>query len=462
MQITELSFKKLYGYMDKKIEINNNISILVGINGSGKTSVLNLINWLLKPSFQDLCTIEFEKIILKFSYKADNYVLTCSQNKVETLINIKNTTKDITYKKVQATFKIHPNKLTKDENLKESIIDAYTNLSPEPSEIETWSFLFNELPKPTVIGLDRHIYTEEGEEIRYQSDPFLQMEKRKLSRRSNIKISPLDKVKSLLNTEHNIYRNRILLLHSYLNEKIMLSAFDNAFTEQNIEHILSGARPSISTIDMLKTQVISFLQETHGINYSRRPKQTPNSSIKKVDNYFNNLKNIIKNTKDKFDLLYITNINQFKKINDLIIEFSQFEEDKKALYHSLQEFLDTINKFLSDSSKQLYFDKEKSEIKFSINNKEGIKIDEGRDINNLSSGEKQILILLTYIKYHANQSIFILDEPELSLHPKWQAEFLDAIEKLMPKDSQLIIATHSPEVIGGREDSCTVLLPYNN
>ena len=84
-----------------------------------------------------------------------------------------------------------------------------------------------------------------------------------------------------------------------------------------------------------------------------------------------------------------------------------------------------------------------------------------RGIENLSSGEKQLLILLTYIRYNSKLQLFIIDEPELSLHPKWQEEFLDAIEVLMPKESQLILATHSPEIVGDNEKYCKILLPYN-
>ncbi len=90
MNIQEIKIKKLYGFLNKEIKFKTNISILVGINGSGKTSVLNLINWLLKPDFSELCSIEFESIILKFKYKEDNFILTCLQSEVEITIDLEN------------------------------------------------------------------------------------------------------------------------------------------------------------------------------------------------------------------------------------------------------------------------------------------------------------------------------------------------------------------------------------
>lgn len=463
MNIQEIKIRKLYGFLDKDISFKTSISILVGINGSGKTSVLNIINWVLKPNFGELCLIEFESIVLKFKYKGDSFILTCLQNKVEITIEIENITKKIKYTKIQATFKIHPKQLTKNEQLRESLIGEYNGLGPEEHEQETWAFLFSEIPKPIVIGLDRNLYTEEGEELRVQTEILSKDKKRVIRRDKSSNFTPLDKVKNLLGQEHNVYRNKILQLHSSLNEKIMISAFDKIFTKTNIDSLLKEPRPSVDTIDVLKEQVVSFLKENQPVHAGVQRKKEFDASIRKVNNYFNTLKSILKDTEKKkeYDLLYITNISQFKKINDLIVEFSQFEEDTKKLYSPLKEFLDTLNKFFIDSAKQLYFDKDNSEIKFSILNKDAVKIDDGREIKNLSSGEKQILILLTYIKYNRTLNVFIIDEPELSLHPKWQGEFLDAVEKLMPKDSQLIIATHSPEIIGNKKDFCNVLLPYN-
>jgi predicted ATP-dependent endonuclease of OLD family len=464
MKIKEIKIRKLYGFMDKNIEFKNNISILVGINGSGKTSVLNLINWLLKPNITELCSIEFESILLEFQYKGDDYTLVCRQNKIEITFDLENKTKQKIFKQIQATFKTHPKLITKNQQLKKTVLDAYDRLGPEEHEKETWDFLFGELPKPIVIGLDRNLYTEEGKEIRYQTE-ILSNDKKQAIRKDNFNNhSPLNKVKQLLSQEHNIYKNKILQLYSSLNEKIMLSAFDKIYTKIKIETLLKEPKPSVSAIDVLKEQVVNFLIENQTIK-SNKTNKGIDASIKKVNNYFDNLKSILKQTKnanEEQDLLYITNISQFKKINDLVIEFKNFETSTQKLYFPLKDFLDTINKFFIDSSKQLYFDKDSSEVKFNILDKNDQRIDNNRDINNLSSGEKQVLILLTYIKYNSDLNVFIIDEPELSLHPKWQGEFLDAVEKVMPKDSQLIIATHSPEIIGDKKDFCQVLLSYNS
>lgn len=65
----------------------------------------------------------------------------------------------------------------------------------------------------------------------------------------------------------------------------------------------------------------------------------------------------------------------------------------------------------------------------------------------LSSGEKQILIILTSVLVRANRpTIMLLDEPEISLHFDWQRRLIDDILQLNP-NTQLLIATHSPIVV---------------
>jgi len=43
--------------------------------------------------------------------------------------------------------------------------------------------------------------------------------------------------------------------------------------------------------------------------------------------------------------------------------------------------------------------------------------------------------------------MFFADEPELSLHIEWQEKIISSIRDLNP-NSQIIVATHSPEIAG--------------
>ncbi len=67
----------------------------------------------------------------------------------------------------------------------------------------------------------------------------------------------------------------------------------------------------------------------------------------------------------------------------------------------------------------------------------------------LSSGEKQLLLLLCNIVAATSQpTIFIVDEPELSLNVKWQRSLVDSLLRLVDgSDVQFVMATHSIELL---------------
>lgn len=80
------------------------------------------------------------------------------------------------------------------------------------------------------------------------------------------------------------------------------------------------------------------------------------------------------------------------------------------------------------------------------------------DINELSSGEKQLFLRTLAIKMlNPENSIILIDEPELSLHPKWQQQIVDVYKKI-GKNNQIIIATHSPHVLGSVKKENIILL----
>jgi predicted ATPase len=73
--------------------------------------------------------------------------------------------------------------------------------------------------------------------------------------------------------------------------------------------------------------------------------------------------------------------------------------------------------------------------------------DETLPLTKLSSGEKQMLIiLLTVLLRSGVPCVLLMDEPETSLHIEWQQKLIELIRTLNP-NAQLILTTHSPAVI---------------
>lgn len=77
----------------------------------------------------------------------------------------------------------------------------------------------------------------------------------------------------------------------------------------------------------------------------------------------------------------------------------------------------------------------------------GIITDGEVDVDDLSSGQLQIIgTVFSLATMLENDCLVVIDEPELSLHPKWQLEWLTLLESAMQDYSgcHVFIATHSP------------------
>ena len=85
------------------------------------------------------------------------------------------------------------------------------------------------------------------------------------------------------------------------------------------------------------------------------------------------------------------------------------------------------------------------------------------DFNWLSSGEKQLLLLLINTITSADDAtIFIIDEPEISLNIKWQRKLIKTLlEFSADKNIQFILATHSFELLSAYKNSITKLVNEN-
>ena len=121
-------------------------------------------------------------------------------------------------------------------------------------------------------------------------------------------------------------------------------------------------------------------------------------------------------------------------------------EERVQAFQKSRDFENSINKFLDKKSLKIGLNDIETRSRSAVT----VGPEGGRrySLSSLSSGEKQILTML----YSASRSkftsgIFLIDEPELSLHIDWQRQIL---RELMRQSSnrQIVACTHSPEVGG--------------
>lgn len=137
-----------------------------------------------------------------------------------------------------------------------------------------------------------------------------------------------------------------------------------------------------------------------------------------------------------FSLLAMTTFHD--RFLSITQDVESMQSEKLELTKSFRDYQAEVNS---------YFNPRKS---FSINEDGIFSISSNKrrvELADLSSGEKHILTILGKAALSRQEgAVFIADEPELSLHLDWQRMILPSIISLSPK-SQIIVATHSPAII---------------
>ena len=162
------------------------------------------------------------------------------------------------------------------------------------------------------------------------------------------------------------------------------------------------------------------------------------------DDNFTSLKQLIVDVQNQDNELY-SSINDERQVQNLKpMSKGEFEQISKMhrFKNAFNNFFDNIKyKRVSNSSGEKI-------ILFEKNNKE-ISLD------HLSTGEKQIVFRGAYLLKNINQlhgATVMIDEPELSMHPKWQKKILKYYKDLFTDNNnqqiaQLFFASHSEEVL---------------
>jgi predicted ATP-dependent endonuclease of OLD family len=426
MLLKSLSIRGLYRTLNLDVVFNEELTLLVGINGSGKTSVLNVIDWLLKPDIRKLVFTRYDSLTLKFTEGNNSYILAARKTPRKLTLSIRGAKTRL--KPITASltgFDPEDDDVTK---------EARALLRPEKHELPMFELL-KSFSKPTVILLDRTV-SAEAEEVTYVEELSGLPKRRK---------SPIDYVQDVTSSRYAEFRTQAIANDNELKANIVISALqdpETAFRSSAIkmtpaeitkleEKVSTYLSATIKSTDV-RRQVRSFFHASRVFTREQAPTARQRSFV--------------------FDFISA----QYRQIESLAKAFNDFEKKNALAFRSLYDYLATVNRFFSDSGKELFFDESTGKLAFSVRNSPDEKV--GRAIALLSSGERQILVLFTFLAFSSNpKSVFMVDEPELSLHPKWQSDFMEAFLRLRPAGTQLLLATHSPDIVGKYKDKCVAL-----
>lgn len=152
---------------------------------------------------------------------------------------------------------------------------------------------------------------------------------------------------------------------------------------------------------------------------------------------------------NKFDLSHIQDLSNLEFKEEFAKALKIYFDDFDVKYQIYENFINQLELFTDIINDKLNF----KEI--AISREEGIFIKDtvfkGKQLSlsQLSSGEKQEIILFYKLIFETPENtLLLIDEPEISLHIAWQKKFMDDLYKIIKfKKLNVIVATHSPQII---------------
>lgn len=446
MIIRKALIKNLHGHLNATISFKPGVNILIGVNGSGKTSILNAMAWTLSPASVQgglpagylLSTLVFDEISIAFTVPGERKFkwlnvtnshdhITISLDDIEEVLTLPVPS--------QPAFPHFRRKRTIEgpADLAARVIDDERN-NPVLRYLD-------ELSGPLYLPLDR----------RWSED-------REPHHRSSLRPSttaghlPISEVATLAERAYRLEQHQVNLLTQTLRNDFLTSLLE--VTESNTTSRVWTMEELANRRERVEKVLIAL-----GL-----------SDVEELaESYFSSLEDVVTqvggrtvpeewhvDTKSDVWFDWVVQLSSLAfRVERLMPLIEHYDRKRSTITRRSTAFLSSVNDFLRDNKKKLNFS---NRLDLSVELPSGQQI----ATQDLSSGELQLLILFTLLYYffeNPDQEFAVLvDEPELSLHVAWQNRYVNSIVQANPK-AQFIIATHSPEIASHFEDTIIDINP---
>jgi ATPase len=392
----EIKFEKLFDRFDYDIKLKDDgLTILTGPNGYGKSTILNSIEAISEATrkLSYFFIIDFKKIIIENGDRKIKIEKIIEKNKIKL-------------------------KIDNDLEIEQEVIDE--------------------------INYKNQI---KGEEFFHGFGRFRNNSKNFLKKEKTIR-NKLKEISEKIGKVNYIKEQRLIQgIQKIRNRPIFMEELEEELKKTNIiENLPDEFKKLIDKTLREYSNISNELDSTYPMRLfkddSELEKKEYEKRILSISEKFEKLK--------KYDLA-LKNVEvdkikfNSKYSNALKIYFDDFDT-KYEKYRKLVEQLDLYTGIINQ---RLSFKK----IKISIT--EGIKIIDDNEkeieLSQLSSGEKhEIIVFYNLIFKTEDNTLLLIDEPEISLHISWQKKFTEDLLRIIQyKKLNVIVATHSPEIIGG-------------
>lgn len=439
MNSTNLKSFKILGLFDRydvELPFDKEVNIFIGENGLGKTTILNCLYYVLKKKYVQLETISFQSIEISFRNSVSPIII----NKADI----------ITYNQRR-----NGRRVIYDEDYFEFLLSEFRISLNDLDALSAEEFEFMIRRYAAMQGIPMSIARKR---LISMLESHNSLSKHKYIKGDEKKVQALNKALNENLAERIIYLptyrriendfSNLNIRNEEINDSEMLIRFGMSDVQKYIDTILNQIRNlAVEGFNKMTGHLLEQYIEGDNIEHGYN---TIDLEIVKIvldrlgDKIDSTTKqNIIKLIKTQkiygYNYLHLLNL-----LHKLIASYDQ----QKHYDDRINGFVNTCNKYLND--KHFRYNPSNLTLKIYINDADADH--EPVKLTQLSSGEKQIVSLFSKLYLESDEdSLVIIDEPELSLSIKWQQMLLPDIMRSQ-NCKFLLTVTHSPFIFENEFD----------
>ncbi|CZF83984.1 phosphonate C-P lyase system protein PhnK [Grimontia celer] len=415
MKIESIIIEGLFGIFTHEISFSDDdITIIIGENGLGKTVLLEMLDNIFKYNFDQVKEVTFKKLTITFTDKSQ-WLLQVHNEKGQNRLKIRNP---------------------------ESAKNKWINLdehskSARRNRLNRRSYLIENENGDVVERVYRH-YDEDDifiQKLINQKKSRNQLPNWFLEKVDHIKIELIETQRILTKHGKNDEKYKSTIMYCAQDLKEKLQSYSNK--AQNITANLDSTFPNrvIEKLNKITTLTSDDINEKLNKLNDRRKELASVGLLTNIN--LEDIQNLKKNEASVFNFI------------------SQYIEDSKEKLEPYNEIHKQLSLFLRITNARLKHKKISSCMNNGFKVQSTILYDEQGSplefpFEKLSSGEQhEIILFYKLIFLYGKGSLVLIDEPELSLHISWQNNFINDIKEIISQNNlSVIIATHSPDLIG--------------
>jgi predicted ATP-binding protein involved in virulence len=392
-----------WGERSLEFNFHDDVNFIIGINGSGKTTAVNLVVAALTANFSELDRLEFSKIIIKLKSKN-------TRKKPSVVINKKNHNQKISFSSIDYEIKESasekPITFSLDDFEEQMMLRRYPRHVMEKQLRRNGYSVSSSLEKlVNVSWLSVHRASSSDED--YEKERHESTVDRKLKELSNRLVRYFSVLGKEGSEQFENFQKEVFLSMLYRKSG---KAFFSTAKNINIDQEKKALEGIFDQFEVAPKDVKSRLDVHFDMLAKAKDKlSNPPFGLTNAD---------------------ISVLFGAERIDYIVDEWDKSIEKRQRIFEPRDTFLKIINSMMQRKV-------------FSINSQNELEVStqSGKNLplNKLSSGEKQLLIVLGEALLQEKKPwVYIADEPELSLHVRWQESLVGNLRLINP-NAQIIL-----------------------